>query len=67
MFYMYWFLMSNSTEDKNKKNKDLEQSQNNQNVVGDAESNPETEGPSENLREEALKATDNSSDEKEPA
>jgi hypothetical protein len=35
-------------------------------VVGDAENNPETEGPSENLRE-AFEATDNSSDEKEPA
>ena len=58
--------MSNLTEEKSKKNKDLEQSQNNQNVVGDAENNPETEGPSENLRE-AFEATDNSSDEKEPA
>ena len=59
--------MSNSSEDKNKKNKNLEESQNNQNVVGNAENNPETEGPSESLREEALEATDNSSDEKEPA
>jgi hypothetical protein len=59
--------MSNPNEDKSKKIKDLEQSQDNQNVVGDAENNPETEGPSENLREEALEATDNSSNEKEPA
>ena len=59
--------MSNSSEDKSKKNKDLEESQNNQNVVGNAENNPETECPSESLREEALEATDNSSDEKEPA
>jgi hypothetical protein len=59
--------MSNYSEDKNKKNKDLEQTQNNQNVVGDAADNPETTGPAENLREEAAKATDNSSDEKEPA
>ena len=36
-------------------------------MVGNAENNPETEGPSESLREEALEATDNSSDEKEPA
>ena len=59
--------ISNYSEDKIKKNKDLDQSQNNQNVVGDASDNPETTGPAENLREEAAKATDNSSDEKEPA
>ena len=59
--------MSNSSDERNKKNKDLEQSQDNQTKVGDAENNPETEGPSENLREEAFEATDNESDEKEPA
>ena len=35
--------------------------------MGDASDDPETTGPAENLREEADKATDNSSDEKEPA
>ncbi len=59
--------MSNTYEDKNNKNKDLEKSQNNQKVVGDASENPETSGPAENLREEAAKATDNSNNEKEPA
>ena len=59
--------MSNYSEDKSKKNKDLDQSQNNQKVVGDASENPETSGPAENLREEAAKATDNSNNEKEPA
>lgn len=59
--------MSNSSQEKNKKNNVLEQSQNNQNEVGNAENNPETEGPSENLREEALETTNNESDQKEPA
>jgi len=59
--------MSNNSEDNIKKNKDLDRSQNNQKVVGDASDNPETTGPAENLREEAAKTTDNSSDEKEPA
>jgi hypothetical protein len=54
--------MSN-TEDKNqKKNKDLDQSQENQSTVGDASDNPGTSGPSENVREEAAKPTDNTSD-----
>jgi hypothetical protein len=56
-----------SSQEKNKKNNDLEQSQNNQSEVGNAENNPETECPSENLREEALETTNNESDQKEPA
>jgi hypothetical protein len=59
--------MSNTSQDKNNKNKELDQSQNNQKVVGDAAENPETSGPAENLREEASKPTDNTGDEKEPA
>ena len=55
-------MSNNLTEDKNKKNKDLDQSQDNQSVVGDASDNPETSGPAENLREEAAKPTDNTSD-----
>ena len=35
--------------------------------IVNAENNPETEGPSENLREEALETTNNESDQKEPA
>ncbi len=37
--------MGNSSEENNKKNKNLEQSQNNASEIGDAESNPETSGP----------------------
>lgn len=59
--------MSNISKDKEKENRELDQSQNNQKIVGDASDNPETSGPAENLREQAAKATDNSSNEKEPA
>ncbi len=58
--------MGNSTEENSKKNKNLEQSQNNASEIGDAESNPETSGPAGDLRKAALEATDNNSDEKEP-
>ncbi len=52
---------------KNKRKVSLEQSQNNQSEVGEAASNPEISGPSENLREGAFEATDEESDEEEPA
>ncbi len=35
--------------------------------IGSAEDNPETAGPSENLREEALEETDKQNTENEPA
>lgn len=58
--------MGNSSEENNKKNKNLEQSQNNASEIGDAESNPETSGPAGDLRKAALEATtDETSDEKE--
>jgi hypothetical protein len=59
--------MSSSTEENNKKNKNLEQSQNNQSDVGNAASNPETSGPTDNVRDQALKVTDNKDNEEEPA
>ena len=58
--------MRNSSDENNKKSKNLEQSQNNANKIGDAESNPETSGPAGDLRKTALEATDNNSNEKEP-
>jgi hypothetical protein len=56
--------MSSSSEDNNnnKKNKSLDQSQSNQSDVGDAATNPETSGPADNVRDQALKVTDNKSD-----
>ncbi len=54
--------MSSSSEDLNKKNKSLDQSQSNQSDVGDAATNPETSGPTDNVRDQALKVTDNKSD-----
>ena len=41
--------MSNPTEENNKKNKNLEQSQNQASEIGDAESNPETSAPAGDL------------------
>ncbi len=65
-FVSYSLLMGNSTEENNKKNKNLEQSQNNASEIGDAESNPETSGPAGDLRKAALEAaTDDTSSEKE--
>ncbi len=56
-----------SREENNKKNKNLEQSQNNQSDVGNAASNPETSGPTDNVRDQVLKVTDNKDNEEEPA
>jgi hypothetical protein len=51
----------------NENNENLEKSQQNQKKIGSAEDNPETAGPSENLREEALEETDKENTESEPA
>lgn len=47
--------------------KDLDRAQNNQNKVGDAASDPETTGPSENTREKAAEMNDKLEGSKEPA
>jgi len=47
--------------------KDLESAQKDQKKIGKAESDPETSGPAENLREEAAEMTDKSQDSEEPA
>jgi hypothetical protein len=46
-------------------NSGLEEAQKNQKKPGAAESDPETTGPAENLREEAAEAVDEDSDEKD--
>jgi hypothetical protein len=51
----------------NKDNKKLESDQQNQKKIGRAESNPETPGPAESLREEAAEMTDEGQDAKGPA
>ncbi|MBA2268553.1 MAG: hypothetical protein M3Q77_04925 [Thermoproteota archaeon] len=48
-------------------NENLIESQENQKKIGSAEDDPETTGPSENLREEALEETDTENTENEPA
>jgi hypothetical protein len=52
--------MSDSTEN-------LDKAQKNQKRVGAAESDPETTGPAENLREEASEVVDQEEDTSEPA
>ena len=52
--------MSDTTEN-------LDKAQKNQKRVGGAESDPETTGPAENLREEAADAVDEEEDSAEPA
>jgi hypothetical protein len=47
--------------------KELESAQKDQKKIGKAESDPETSGPAENLREEAAEMTDESQDSEEPA
>jgi hypothetical protein len=51
----------------NENNENLEESQENQKKIGSAGQNPETTGPSEKLREEALEETDTENTESEPA
>jgi hypothetical protein len=50
-----------------KDDENLESAQKNQRKIGQAESNPGTSGPAENLREEAAEMTDEGQDSKEPA
>jgi hypothetical protein len=49
------------------KERELDEAQNDQDEVGDADSDPESSGPAENLREKAAKTTDKSQDSEEPA
>ncbi|HSL12686.1 MAG TPA: hypothetical protein VK882_00350 [Nitrososphaeraceae archaeon] len=59
--------MSYSEENNNQNNsEELESAQKNQKKVGQAELDPSTTGPAENLREEAAQNTDEG-DSREPA
>jgi hypothetical protein len=49
------------------KEDELDSAQKKQDNAGEAASNPETCGPTENVREKAAKMTDKSQDSKEPA
>jgi hypothetical protein len=46
--------------------KELDEAQKNQKKAGAAETDPETTGPAENLREEAAEMVDEDKDEEEP-
>lgn len=52
---------------KDTKEEDLESVQKNQKKIGKADSEPETSGPAEELREKAAEMTDESQDSEEPA
>ena len=47
--------------------RELDEAQDDQEEVGEAESNPKTRRPAENLRDKAAKTTDKSQDSEEPA
>ena len=47
--------------------RELDEAQNDQDEVGEADSDPESSGPVENLREKAAKTIDKSQDSEEPA
>jgi hypothetical protein len=49
------------------KDKDLESAQKEQRKIGEASSDPETSGPTENLPEKAADMVDESEDSREPA
>jgi len=53
--------------DKKDDSEDIESAQKNQKKIGAAEDDPETTGPTENLREEAADMVDEEEDSKEPA
>jgi hypothetical protein len=58
---------NSSSKENHQKERQLENAQNDQERAGMAGSNPETAGPSENLREKAAKAEDKSQESREPA
>jgi hypothetical protein len=60
-------MSDNSSEETNNSQNDLKSSQENQKEVRDAESNPETSGPTDKVREEAFEDTDTEEKSNEPA
>ncbi|MDW0288849.1 MAG: hypothetical protein QN650_04440 [Nitrososphaeraceae archaeon] len=53
--------------DEKNESEDIETAQKNQKKIGAAENDPETSGPTENLREEAAEMVDEDEDSSEPA
>lgn len=60
-------MSNNNTEENTKKDKQLQSAQDNQTEVGDAESNPETSGPTDKVRETAFEESDQEDKKSEPA
>jgi hypothetical protein len=60
-------MSNNNTEGNTEKDNKLKSAQDNQNQVGDAESNPETSGPTDKVRESAYEDSDQEDKQNEPA
>ena len=60
-------MSNNSSEESYNFKGNLESSQENQSEVGDAASDPETAGPTDKVREEALEESDTEDKSNEPA
>lgn len=60
-------MSNNSSEETNNSKDNLESSQENQGEVGNAESDPETTGPTDKVREEAFEESDTEDKSNEPA
>jgi hypothetical protein len=60
-------MSNNSSEESNNSKDNLESAQENQNEVGNAESDPETAGPTDKVREDAFEESDTEDKSNEPA
>jgi hypothetical protein len=60
-------MSNNSSEQTNNSKYKLESAQENQNEVGNAESDPETSSPTDKVREEAFEESETEDKSKEPA
>jgi hypothetical protein len=65
--FLTYVALRSTMSDTNDRNENIETAQKNQKKIGAAESDPETTGPAENLREEAAEMVDKDEDFNEPA
>jgi hypothetical protein len=65
--FLTYVALRSTMSDTNDRNENIETAQKNQKKIGAAESDPETTGPAENLREEAAEMVDKDEDSNEPA
>jgi hypothetical protein len=65
--FLIYVVLGLMMSDTNESNENVETAQKNQKKIGAAEDDPETTGPTENLREEAAEMVDKDEDSNEPA